>query len=84
MSKLEPAGLSGKSHLNLGANGKPSGSSLEAKIKQAKRTHHEAKQALDSLLLEQELSKPSKPIVSPGKVKAKVKGFDMSKFPKGK
>ena len=81
-TKLEPAPLSGKSHLSMGK--KTTTSDKHSAQMDALLAKHKADIAELVEKQEKELGTSKAPIARPAKVSAKVKGPDLSKYPKGK
>ena len=82
-TKLEPAPLSGKSHLaNMGTN-KTLQNKHDTEMSALEAEYEAKKAALVHKQSQERQAKPA-PIVKPGKVTVKAKGPDLSKYPKGK
>lgn len=81
-TKLEPAALSGKSHLSMGK--RTTTSDKHSAQMDALLAKHKADIAELTEKHEKELGTSKAPIVRPAKVSAGVKGPDLSKYPKGK
>lgn len=82
-TKLEPAPLSGKSHLSPMKSSNTLQKKQTAELSALEAEYAAKRAALEHKHSQESQAKPS-PIVKPGKVTVKAKGPDLSKYPKGK